>query len=127
MYPPALRARPTDAMSRRPGHVLFAVHGDQLEEVRHGERSYEQTEYPEVGNAQQRSDERDQGVDLGPPSGHHGSDDVIDVADHKEAPQREHHRRAGPMVEEQPDRCWPPYEATPEHGKDREDHRDHTP
>src|SRR6267154_6235698 len=29
MHPPALRARPTDATSRHPGHVLFQVHMEQ--------------------------------------------------------------------------------------------------
>src|SRR2546427_615637 len=37
-------SRPTDATPRRPGHVLFAVHLDQLKEVRHRQRPNGETE-----------------------------------------------------------------------------------
>src|SRR3989442_81830 len=41
---PRTPSRPTDATSRRPGHVLFPVHLDQLKEVRHRQRPNGETE-----------------------------------------------------------------------------------
>src|SRR5690349_12140559 len=46
--------------------VLFAVHADQLEEVRQRQRPDEQSQQSEVRHPHERPDERDQRVDVAP-------------------------------------------------------------
>src|SRR5438270_7459805 len=60
--------------SRLP-EVLLAVHLDQLEEVRQGERSDQQPEDAEVGHARERADQGDERMDVGPAAEHARSEE----------------------------------------------------
>ena len=61
--------------------ILPPVHRQQLEEVRQRERPDQQAENAELRDTGDGADQGDQRVDLGIAIGHHGPDQIVDVAD----------------------------------------------
>src|SRR5439155_14432084 len=53
--------------------VLFSVHLDELEEVRERQRPDQQSQNPEVWHARERTDQRDERVNVRPAAEHHRS------------------------------------------------------